>query len=64
MGAGMTQASAEALGKRIEQHWRDRGHLEVKARAEKVALSPNDASERAQAYGVRSNLIRGMPPQP
>jgi hypothetical protein len=63
MGAGITQASAEALAKRIEQHWRDRGHFEVKAWAEKVALSPNGAL-RAQAYGVRSNLIRGMPPQP
>lgn len=52
-----SQSSAELFAHRIEAHWHELGHKQVSARA-----VPKQVLGFGEVWGVRSNLIRGLPP--
>jgi hypothetical protein len=56
----LTQDEALQLARRIEQYWHGREHFGVRAWIEKIPSDPGGRT--ASCYGVRSNLVRGMPP--
>lgn len=51
------KAGAERLAATIERAWLAAGHGDVHCQVE-----PLDTDGKAVFYGVRSNLVRGLPP--
>jgi len=53
----LDHGGAVELARRLRKYWLNRGY-NITTRAESV-----QASERALIYGVRSNLVDGLPPE-
>jgi hypothetical protein len=53
-----TLSGNQELARRIVAYWYDRGHVDVEVRVELLARTQGDP-----LYGVRSNLMNGMPPR-
>lgn len=51
-----TKAGAEQLATRIQRYWHERGHRTVVVETFVVPGTKN------RCYGVRSNLVNGLPP--
>jgi hypothetical protein len=54
---GFSRAGAEQLAEVIVTYWRDQGHNSVRAWPYRFNDGGND-------WGVRSNLVAGLPPSP
>lgn len=52
-----SETGANLLARKIEAYWRDRGYPGVTCRIEKTRRS------HYCEYAVRSNLMRGLPPE-
>lgn len=53
----LDRAGAQAIAASINDYWRARGHLTVRA-------EPYELPDFRRVYGVRSNLVGGLPPRP
>ncbi len=53
-----SQFGAQHLANEINQFWFDKGHRNVKAEAYII-----DSKAAKIEYGVRSNLVNGLPPE-
>lgn len=58
----MEHVDAFVLACRIEAHWHKQGHMHVKAWAQVIPAADATGRNGAPCYGVRSNLVRGLPP--
>jgi len=54
-----SQIGAHALAKEIEAWWHSRGYPQVKAWVSDKIFT----SAKGNIYGVKTNLVRGMPPR-
>ncbi len=54
----MSKTGAEALARELRAHWKKLGHV-VEVRTE---LFGDPENQEAALYGVRSNLVNGLPP--
>lgn len=55
----MTENEAHRLARNINKHWHARGHMDVRAY---VIKEPWVENVNTPGWGVRSNLVNGLPP--
>jgi hypothetical protein len=67
-----SQEGAEAQAKELNAWWHARGHPEVQHWVEKIPFTaipgmkkhvPHDGTTKHGVFGVRSNLVNGLPPK-
>ena len=63
-----SKAGAEALAAKLDLYWHERGFSQVQHWVEPAALSsrkrgPGGVQTKASGWVVRSNLVRGKPPE-
>jgi hypothetical protein len=61
----LDNAGAHLLAARIKEYWRVRGHLNVTTwvvTPKNLGLEEGASPDRVSTFGVRSNLVGGLPP--
>lgn len=62
----LNPAGAQFLAEKIKQFWHEEGHLNVTTwvvTSKNLAAEDNPGDKPVAAWGVRSNLVNGLPPK-